>query len=61
MFSSFLQQVYTYSHWDVVKEQERLDSMKEGAFFDVGSNGIIKAFYYIRKCTPIDRRFLIRY
>jgi hypothetical protein len=51
MLASFLQQVYTYANWDMVKEQERLDSIEtaeEGMFFDVGSNKVIKAFYYIQ-------------
>ncbi|RPA72683.1 hypothetical protein BJ508DRAFT_314514 [Ascobolus immersus RN42] len=51
MFASFLQQVYTYSNWDSVKEQERLDSImtaEEGMFFDVGSNKFIKGVYYVQ-------------
>lgn len=52
MLASMAQQLYTIARWDEVKKRERQDSILEAGktnFFDVGSDRVVKAMYYIRK------------
>ncbi|KAF8419476.1 hypothetical protein EV426DRAFT_615583 [Tirmania nivea] len=49
MSASMAQQIYTIARWDYYKETQRQDSMLMAGktkFFDVGSDKVVKAFYY---------------
>jgi len=55
MSASMAQQIYTIARWDYYKETQRQDSILVAGktrFFDVGSDKVVKAFYYTRK-SPI--------
>lgn len=52
MLASIGQQIYTAANWDALKENERQDSIRQNqgeVFYDVGSDKVVMAFYYIRK------------
>ena len=64
MSASMAQQIYTIARWDQVKETERQDSILMAGktkFFDVGSDKLVKALYYIRESCQVTPRYIYIY